>query len=110
MPVLPHDISDLHLAPVLLTLDARIEELSKLSLDEFHRHVALVGNRPDWNRAVREGGVVEAVLHLIDCHDWELLWTDRGIQVSHGGHRVTLGVPAMFADYVAGKHREPQTA
>ncbi len=108
MPILPHDVSDLHLAPLLLALEARIDELSKLTLDEFRRHVALVGNRPDWNRAVREGGVVEAVQHLIDCHDWDLRWTDRGIQASHGGHKVTLGVPTMFVAYVEGKHGATQ--
>jgi hypothetical protein len=110
MPVLPHDISDLHLAPLLLALEARIDELSKLTLVEFHHHVALVGNRPDWNHAMREGGVISAVQHLIDCHDWELLWTERGVQVSHASHQVTLGVPGIFADYVAGKHRAMQDA
>jgi len=110
MPVLPHDISDLHLAPLVLALDARIDELSKLTLDELHRHIALVSDRADWTREVREEGLVVAVQHALDCHDWKLTWHDRGIRLSHGSHHLVLGAPATFAEYVEGKHRDPQTA
>jgi hypothetical protein len=110
MPVLPHDISDLRLAPVILMVNARIEELSRLDLAELHRHVALVSDRADWNREVREAALLEAVRHTIDCHDWRLSWHPRGIQFSHGNHRVVLGVPTTFADYLAGKHRSSQDA
>ncbi|HEY1536349.1 MAG TPA: hypothetical protein VGF76_20155 [Polyangiaceae bacterium] len=47
MPVLPHDVADLRLAPVALTIEAQIEELSALSLQELHVHVGLVSDRPD---------------------------------------------------------------
>ena len=108
MPVLPHDISDLRLAPVVLTLDARIEELRKLDLNELHKHVALVGDRPDTNLELREEGLLAAVSHTIDCHDWTLSWHPRGIQVSHANHHLVLGVPSTFTDYLLGRHRKPR--
>lgn len=110
MPVLPHDITDLHLAPVLLALEERIQEMGKLTFDELRRYIALVANRPDWNRELREGGILGSVNHLIDTHDWELTWTDRGIEVRHSHREVTLGVPRTFVDYVDGKHRVEQDA
>jgi hypothetical protein len=110
MPVLPHDVSDLHLAPLVLTLDARIEELGKLDLNELNRHVALVSDRPDWNRELREEALLVAVRHTIECHDWKLAWDPRGILVSHDHHRLVLGVPATFTDFLLGRHREPSTA
>ncbi len=45
MPVLPHDAADLYLAPLLLVLDERLEELSRLDLDQLHVHVGLVSDR-----------------------------------------------------------------
>jgi hypothetical protein len=35
MANMPHDATDLYLAPVLLALDARIEEFSRLNADEL---------------------------------------------------------------------------
>ena len=37
----PHDLSDLYLAPVLLAVDARLEELGKLDLGQLAYEVAL---------------------------------------------------------------------
>ena len=39
MPVLPRDAADLYLRPLLLVLDERLEELSRMELDELHLHV-----------------------------------------------------------------------
>jgi hypothetical protein len=110
MAVLPHDIADLHLAPVVLALDASIEELGKLDLSELHRHVALVSDRPDWTQELREEALLVAVRHTIECHDWTLTWHPRGIRVSHDKHHLVLGLPANFTDFLSGKHREPTTA
>jgi hypothetical protein len=107
MPALPHDAKDLRLAPVVLALDARIDELARLKLAELHLHVALVGDRPDWNREFRAEGLLAAVRRGLDCHDWELSWHSRGIRVSRGGHQLVLGVPASFTDYLAARHRRP---
>jgi hypothetical protein len=105
MPVLPHDTADLYLAPLLLVLDQRLEELSRLELDELHTHVGLVSDQPDWTREIRELALLQAIRHTIDCHDWELSWHPRGLLVSHGKHRVVLGVPNTFSEYLDGAHQ-----
>lgn len=110
MPVLPHDTADLYLAPLLLVLNERLEELSRLELDQLHAHVGLVSDQPDWSREIREAGLLEAVRHTIDCHDWALSWHPRGLRVSHGKHEVVLGTPATFPAYLEGAHQTRATA
>jgi hypothetical protein len=105
MPVLPRDAADLYLAPLLLVLSERLEELARLELDELHVHVGLVSDLPDWSREIRETGLLLAVSHTIDCHDWTLSWHPRGLRVGHGKHEVVLGTPATFEEYLAGAHQ-----
>ena len=105
MPVLPHDAADLYLAPLLLVLNERLEELSRLELDELHKHVGLVSDQPDWSREIREAGLLHAISHTIDCHDWKLSWHPRGLRVSHSKHQVVLGIPATFGKYLDGAHQ-----
>jgi hypothetical protein len=102
MTSLPHDTTDLLLAPVVLALDARISELGRLDPEQLAMHVALTGDTADWTRQLREQALIRAVSHLIDCHGWELSWDPRGLRVSHGGHTVVLGVPRTFAAYLEG--------
>ncbi len=102
MPTLPHDVTDLHLAPLVLALDERLEELGQLTCVELRRQVAIVSDKPDWTRELREAGLLLAVSRFIDCHGWALAWHPRGLDVSHDGHRVVLGVPAAFGDYLRG--------
>ncbi len=106
MPVLPHDAADLYLAPLLLVLNERLEELSRLELDELHIHVGVTSDQPDWNREIRETGLLQTIGHLIDCHHWALSWHPRGLLVSHGQHQVVLGTPATFAEYLEGAYQE----
>jgi hypothetical protein len=104
MAVLPHDISDLYLAPVVLALDAQIEELSQLDVDQLARRVALEANTAGWTRDQRESGLLEAIRHVIDCHDWQLAWDSRGVRLTHDQHRLVLGVPATFGQYLSGSY------
>lgn len=106
MPVLPHDAADLHLAPLLLTLNERLEELSQLDFDDLRVQVGLASDQPDFSREIRETGLLQAVSHMIDCHDWVLSWHPRGLQVKHGSHQVVLGIPATFAQYLDGIHHQ----
>lgn len=102
MAAMPHDIPDLYLAPVLLAIDARIAELGALDVEELATQVALVSDKADWTRDLRESGLLEAVRHLIDCHSWELSWDPRGIRMSHDEHHIVLGVPATFVEFLSG--------
>ena len=102
MPTLPHDISDLHLAPVVLAVNARIDELSKLTLDELSKHIATVNDRPGRIQELREFALIFTLGHDIDLHEWELSWHPRGIRMAHRDHHLVLGAPPSFADYLAG--------
>ena len=102
MTTVPHDVTDLYLAPVVLAVDARIEELGSLDPEQLAHHVALVSDQPDWTRDLRESALLRAVEHLIDCHSWELSWDERGIRLTHSGHQLVLGVPATLVEYVSG--------
>lgn len=102
MTMAPHDFTDLRLAPVLLALDARLEQLGKLELTELSYRVTLESNGSDRDVESRVAGLLETVRHLIDCHGWELSWDARGIRVGHGARSVVLGIPDVAAAYVAG--------
>lgn len=102
MATLPHDMSDLYLAPIVLAVDARIEELSHLDIDGLTTEVALESDLPDWDRKIREEALIRAVGHLIDCHNWMFSWDTRGLRLTHGGHTFVLGIPSAFVEYLSG--------
>ena len=80
----PHDVTDLYLAPVLLAVDARIEELGKLDKDALTYEVALESNALDRTRQMREDALIRTITHLTETHHWELsfavLRPDNSIQ------------------------------
>ena len=96
----PHDVTDLYLAPVLLAVDARIEELGKLDRDGLAYEVALESDRPDTTRQLREEGLIATVTHLTDTHGWAFSWDPRGLRMTHGAHSFVLGLPAVFRDFL----------
>ena len=100
MPARPHDVSDLYLAPVLLAVDARIEELGKLDKDRLSYEVALESDTPDTTRRMREDALIRTVAHLVDTHHWELSWDPRGLRLTHDTHTFVLGIPSVFRDYL----------
>ena len=99
----PRDVADLYLAPVLLALDARLDELGALDVDELAERVALDSDQPDWTRELREHGLLRTIQHMIDLHGWKVSWDPRGLRVSHEQSRIVLGVPPVFAGYVDGR-------
>jgi hypothetical protein len=100
MATRPHDISDLYLAPVVLAVDARIEELGRLDKDRLANEVALESDFPAWTRGMREEALIRTVTHLIDSHDWEFSWDPRGLRLTHEAHTFVLGIPAVFLEYL----------
>lgn len=100
MATRPHDITDLYLAPVALAADARIEELGRLDKDALAYEVAVESDLPDLTRRFREDALIRAIAHLIDRHDWELSWDPRGLRLTHDGHSLVLGTPAVFLEYL----------
>jgi hypothetical protein len=101
----PRDITDLYLAPVLLEVDARIEQLSHLDRDRLAYEVALESNEPDYTREMREEALIRTVSYLIDVHGWDFRWDPRGLRLTHNAHTFVLGVPAVFLEYLADSPR-----
>ncbi len=102
MTTKPHDLSDLYLAPVVLAVDARIEQLGHLDRDALVYEVALESDEPDFTRAMREEALIRTVTHLLDCHGWELRWDPRGLRLTHNAHTFVLGIPAGLVEYLEG--------
>jgi len=102
MATRPHDITDLYLAPVVLKVDARIEELGRLDKDGLAYEVALESDSPDYTRSMREEALIRTVTHLIDRHDWEFSWDPRGLRLTHDAHTFVLGIPAVFLEFLDG--------
>jgi len=96
----PHDVTDLYLAPVLLAVDARIEELGKLDKDGLAYEVALESDLPDITRRMREEGLIKTVTHLTETHHWAFSWDPRGLRMTHGAHSFVLGMPAVFREFL----------
>lgn len=101
MTTRPHDIPDLFLAPVVLAIDAKIEQLARLDARQLAYEVALESDSPDLTRKMREGALIRTLEHLIDTHQWTLSWDSRGLRLTHDGHTLVLGVPATFGEYVS---------
>ena len=96
----PHDVTDLYLAPVLLAVDARIEELGKLGKDGLAYEVALESDSPKLTRQMREEALIRTLTHLTDTHHWEFSWDPRGLRMTHEAHTLVLGIPAVFLDFL----------
>jgi hypothetical protein len=98
---LPRDWSDVMLAPVILAVDARLEELGRLDPEELAVRVAIETNTDPHDEAGRRAAFVAAVGYLVDLHGWDLSWDVRGVRLRHGEHTLVLGVPLSAHAYVA---------
>jgi hypothetical protein len=102
MATRPRDTTDLYLAPVVLAVDARIEELGRLDKDGLAYEIQLESDSPDFTRPIRERALISTVTHLVDCDGWELSWDPRGLRMTHAAHTLVLGVPAAFLEHLEG--------
>jgi hypothetical protein len=99
---LPHDVSDLYLAPVVLSIDAKLDDLGTLEPRTLAQRVAIESNLADWTREDREQALLESIQHFVDCRGWTVTWDPRGLRLSHDEHSLVLGVPANLAEYLSG--------
>ena len=100
MTQLPHDVSDLALAPVILALDDRLEELGALNAQQLDSRVAFDANVDTSNPEQRESGALITIPDQLERHGWEVSLDSRGIRLEHGGHHVTLGLPTNLRDFL----------
>lgn len=102
MATLPRDVSDLYLAPVVIAVDAQLEELGRLDAPGLAARVALDTNTHATAPEDRENALLRAVTYLVDVHGWTVAWDPRGVRLTHDERSVVLGAPPTFAGYVAG--------
>ena len=102
LPTLPKDLTDLQLAPRVLTIDRRWDELDLLELRELRLGVALQAPPPDRSRASRRQALLMMVCHQLDSRGWAMSWNDRGIRILHDHHHVTLDVAKTFVSDIEG--------
>ncbi|MGX7678900.1 hypothetical protein ACSMXN_08370 [Jatrophihabitans sp. DSM 45814] len=101
MPTVPRDMSDLHLAPVVLAVDARIDALGQLDADALTIAVEDTSDDPIKYLSFREEALITAIQQSIECHGWALAWDPRGLRMTHGERSLVLGVPPSFMAYLA---------
>ena len=97
----PRDVTDLYLAPVVLEVDGRLEELGALSADDLGFQVVLETNIEPQNAAEREKALLETIRRRVELHGWKLSLHERGLAVGHDRHALVLGLPAKLREYLA---------
>ena len=96
----PHDVPDLHLAPVVLAIDARIDELASLTTAELRTRVAVESDYALDTPVDRAEALLRVIRYLIDLHGWEISWDPRGLRLGHERRGLVLGVPDSFQESV----------
>lgn len=96
----PHDMTDLYLAPVVLELDARLEEMAALTEDELGYQVILETDIEPRDTAERRKALVETIRRRAELHGWTLSLHARGLAVSHDAHSFVLGLPDNVRAYI----------
>lgn len=105
MALLPHDVTDLALAPVVLAVDAELEALSGMTRRQIELRVTYETSREPRTPEERRDAVLEVVLRIVDLHGWHATWGDRGVRLDHGANAVTIGVPDSVWSYISGAIR-----
>jgi hypothetical protein len=103
MTLRPQDVTDLYLAPVVLSLDAELDRFARLSQNQL-RHRVAYGRDLDPDEITtteqRAHDLLEAVTHGVEMHEWQASWSSRGMEITHKEHRIVLGIPANMRAYL----------
>lgn len=101
-PLRPRDLADLYLAPILLAIDERLEELAPLNPGALAFEIVLATNQEPRDVTERPIVLLDALRAGIDLHDWEVSLDSRGLRVERAGRSVVLGLPTNIRDYLVG--------
>jgi hypothetical protein len=102
MPALPHDVHDLYLAPVVLAVDALVDELGALEPGALAARLAGTSHLADRTRALREAELIQTLRLSTTLHGWELTVEDRGVRLAHDDHSVVIGLSTRLREFLAG--------
>jgi hypothetical protein len=96
----PHDLTDLHLAPVAISIDARLNELAATPIDHLAGLVELRTTQHPTSLDERRDAMLKTITHKIDTRGWAASWHERGLALSHGQHSLVLGIPTNIKTYL----------
>ncbi len=97
----PRDRADLFMAPVLLDVDERINQLAQLGAQELADRVLVHVNREVTSRAERREALMDTLVDGLALHGWRAKWHVRGLRLSHGKHSVVLGLGPDLRAYLS---------
>jgi hypothetical protein len=97
---IPHDATDLQLAPVALEVDRWLGDLADLSIDEIDLKLVLNTNRQTYDAADRREVLVGAIIHDVETRGWELSLHERGLRLTHEDRVLVLGLPPSVTEYL----------
>ena len=100
MQQMPHDVTDLVLAPVALQIDERLDRLGALDTDELLFLLALETDRDAHTLDQRRSLLLETLGRDVDTRGWELDWDPRGLRLRHEGRGLVLGLPPKVKAFV----------
>ena len=98
--IAPHDLSDLLLAPVALRLDQELELLAGLTAEELHFSVCLATDRDPHTGEQRRRLLLSMLRRDLIEPKWALSLGDRGLVLTHDGHRLVLGLPSNIRAFL----------
>jgi hypothetical protein len=96
----PHDLTDLHLAPVAITLDSRLNDLCATPSDQLAGLVELRTTQRPESHDERRDAMLKTITHAMDTRGWTASWHERGLAISHAQHSLVLGIPANIKAYL----------
>lgn len=102
MQPIPHDATDLVLAPVALQLDERLDRLGALEPEELLFLIALETDREPHSPEQRRVLLLEALGRDVDTRGWEISWDPRGLRLQHEGRGLVLGLPPALVAFLKG--------
>ncbi len=97
---IPHDATDILLAPVALDLDQQLAQLGLLDQAEIHYLVALTTDREPNTLDRRRELLMSSLLRDVDSHGWDIAWHERGLKLAHGDRHLVLGIPQSVRTFV----------
>ncbi|TAM87097.1 MAG: hypothetical protein EPN43_09695 [Jatrophihabitans sp.] len=99
--IIPRDMADLYLAPVVLSLEEQLRELGRLEPEELASRLALESGLPDWTRSWRERTLTDTLRHGTRLHGWELSVEGSGLRVENRRHSVVIALPETVRAYLS---------
>jgi len=98
----PKDLTDLFLAQVVLSVDDELLALGELEPERLALDITIDADLEPDSTEERAVYAIQRISRNVVLHGWELAWNPRGLEVSHGGRSVTLGLPDNLRRYLAG--------